>query len=168
MIAKAKLIKRKASPENPHLRIIRIRRFFGELFTATQYDTPNVDSCPHRSSPALVESVGDDLGQLVLRSFSDRVPRKSQEGEFNAYASDGSIRLAELWIKKDGTITLNGFDHFGLVKVVELTTRINQLIAELQAHTHDVSTKLPVQTFTPFVKEEYENPTVLHGSGEGI
>lgn len=167
MIWRGKLIKRIASPENPNLRILRVRRLFGELFRCTQYDTANVDSCPHRTAEPLLEPIAGDLGLLAARSFIDGVARKSREGEFSAYSTDGKKRVAEIWLRKNGVAAINGDTHSGMVKIVELTAAINALIAQLQAHTHNGG-MVPDQTFTPFVKENYENATVLHGSGEGI
>lgn len=167
MITKAKLIKRVRDAVNPHLRFLRIRRFFGETFTVPQYSPPNMDSCPHRDAKPLAENIGEGVSQVFVRSFTDGVARKSEEGEAAIYATkDGLTRIAEVYLKNDGTITLNGSDHFGVIKIVELTAKINALIAELQAHTHGGSA--PTTTFTKFVKEDYENTTVLHGSGEGI
>ena len=78
---------------------------------------------------------------------------------------------------KDGEISFNGGDLGGLVKVQELTTKLNNLITELNnlkidymAHTHPTaavgSPSPPTVPFTGsfdnFNKSDYENTKVKH------
>ena len=73
--------------------------------------------------------------------------------------------------KATETIVLNGNTNEGLVKIVELTTAINELVTTYNAHTH---TYFNGSVFTesgapsapnqqvPLVKTDYENEKVVH------
>lgn len=174
MIRKCKL-KKVTIPKidtQKHLRIFRIQRMFNEIFDVKHYAPANVDSSPDQSARALVEAIGEEDGQQFVRSFLDGIPREARAGEFKAYSTaytkkDGLKIKADVYIKRDGTIELNGATYVGLVKIVELTAKLNQLVAEVRAHTHPL-VLVPDSTFTDFAKADYENTTVLHGGGGGI
>ena len=66
-------------------------------------------------------------------------------------------------------VTINGGDNKGLVKIDELTQKLNQLVDEFNAHTHKVTVSHPGGTFistTPsptasqFNKNQYEDTNV--------
>lgn len=170
-----------------YLRRFRVFRLNPTPMYAKQYYSPCTDSHPHHKADVLVDTVGGDDGKLVMLYAQDGVARKARAGEWRGYATKNNEDVvSEIYIKRDGTIELvglkenkekakitikadsksieiNGTEFSGLIKIVELTAKLNQLVSELQAHTHGGST--PVQTFTPFVKEEYENANVQHGGG---
>jgi hypothetical protein len=167
MIRKCKL-KKVTIPKvdaQKHLRIFRIQRMFNEIFDVKHYAPANVDSSPHRDARALAEAIGEQDGQQFVRSFMDGIPREARAGEFKAYSTEDGVNVkADVYIKRDGTIELNGASYVGLVKIVELTAKLNQLVAEVRAHTHPL-VAAPNSTFSDFVKEHYENTTVNHGGG---
>ena len=167
-----------------YLRRFKAARYLGELFTLTQYSSPNTDSTPHFSARAIMEDFGKGAEDPFVRDFKDFVEKESAEGEWRAYSTaDGRTAAADVFIKNDGTIVvtsrvgnasvqvnpdgtvnLNGTAYEGLVKIIELTASLNTRIAQLQAHTHSAGAP-PDQTFTPFAQTEYENLTVTHGAG---
>jgi hypothetical protein len=165
---------------------------FNEIFDVKHYAPANVDSSPHQDARALAEAIGEEDGQQFVRSFMDGVPREARAGEFKAYSTEDGVRVkadvyikrngaveiegsrkkengqdtglkAILCVKEDGTIELNGATYVGLVKIVELTAKLNLLVAEVRAHHHGGAA--PATTFSDFVKEDYENTTVNHGGG---
>lgn len=85
-------------------------------------------------------------------------------------------------VSKVSEIQLNGSNYDGLVRVIELTEKLNNLenafnqhITLYNLHTHagvtsGISTTSPVvvpdtQTLIPTIQTEIENLTVLHGNG---
>lgn len=78
----------------------------------------------------------------------------------------------------DGNIELNGSDNLGLIKIKELTDKLNAYVTEVKAHTHPVSTTVviagvgsgtgtgtasaTVSTISSFDKADYENDKVVH------
>ena len=145
------------------LRKIQFTRLFGELFTAKQYSPANVDSAPHESARALSETISDDPGQQVIRSFLDTIPKLAAPGEFRAYSTtDGEAVDAFIFITKKGSAYAGG-GNGGLIKIIDLTTALNKLVSELQLHSHPGTGDAPTQTFTTFDKEEYENTLIIHG-----
>lgn len=79
---------------------------------------------------------------------------------FNAY--DAIVKL-----RNDGVAELNGSSNLGLVKIQELTDKLNALKAELDAHIHSGGTiagftGAPTAPVTAFVKDDYENTKVVH------
>lgn len=87
---------------------------------------------------------------------------------------------SELTINNDGTMQLNDGSYNGLVKVAELTQKlndieylVNEFIGIYNAHTHTivpigVDTDPPsvpeTNTLTPTQQEDIENPDITHGT----
>jgi len=69
---------------------------------------------------------------------------------------------ATIVLKADGSIELQGAAFGGLVKVNDLTTKLNLFASEFNAHSH-VNAGANDTTATPFVAANYENGTVNHG-----
>jgi hypothetical protein len=89
--------------------------------------------------------------------------------------TSGYISMADVL----DSIQLNGSNFDGLVKIQDLTTKLNnienllnQFIGIYNAHTHAVSgtatlvpNTLETQTLTPTQQADIENTTVKHGDG---
>lgn len=97
-----------------------------------------------------------------------------------SFLSDSSAYVS--MVSKVSEIQLNGTNYGGLIRVEELTTKLNNLenafnqhLTLYNVHTHagvmaGSSTTTPVvvpdtQTLTPTVETDLENTTVLHGNG---
>ncbi len=67
---------------------------------------------------------------------------------------------ATVILKDDGTIELQGSAFGGLIKINDLTAKINLLVTAYNAHTH-----IPQATpqMVPLAVVDYENGTVNHG-----
>lgn len=70
------------------------------------------------------------------------------------------------------TMQLNGNLYGGLVKVQELTDKLNNLENAFNLHTHVLALSAgtgtaapPANTLTPTTKTELENDTITHGNG---
>lgn len=103
---------------------------------------------------------GDQDGGAVL-IVAGKAPIQLGEGDSVQYSSGGA------YVKCTGSqIEINGVAYGGLVKINELTAKVNALISELQLHSHNTGggpTSSPVQTFTPLNASDYENGDVQHG-----
>lgn len=92
-----------------------------------------------------------------------------------------NIEIGETSIEvKDGKICINGGENDGLVKIAELTNKLNELVNAFNNHTHsgvitEVSggsgapavgtpgnTGAPVSTAKTFTKDDYEDTKVTH------
>lgn len=149
------------------LRTVSMSRFFGEFFNARNAHPPGVDSAPPLNAQPLIDfiSAKKDVttGMPVTGLYLDEIPKLAESGELRLYATaDGKIAIGYLWLKRDGTLELNGVDKGGLVEIYNLTEKINLLVAEIQSHTHPASGVPPSQTFTVFMAEDYENEKVKH------
>ena len=88
--------------------------------------------------------------------------------------SDGLMRdLAVIGWSEVDTITMNGGDFGGLVKIQELTNKLNALVQAFNTHTHPVTTAgtAAAQTgtaaattgqATQFRKSDYEDEKIKH------
>jgi len=71
--------------------------------------------------------------------------------------------------RETGVTELNGSDYEGIIKIEDLTGKLNDLITEFDTHTHSgVQTGggvsgVPVTPATAFNKSDYENESVKHG-----
>jgi len=77
---------------------------------------------------------------------------------FNAF--DAIVKL-----DKEGIVQLNGVSNDGLIKIQELTDKLNAHILEYNTHVHSISgsnTLVPSTLAQPFVKSDYENTKVVH------
>ena len=147
-----------------NVRAFNVVRFLSEFFKTKQYSQPCVDSLPPLNSDALIEWIGGDPSQAVVRSFIDNIAKTAKPGEFRAYATkDGSAVVSFVHIKNDGIVELNGDEFEGLIKIQELTDKINFLINEIRLHKHEPSGVVPSTDFTDFNKDDYENTGVTHG-----
>ena len=88
--------------------------------------------------------------------------------------SNGQMRDLVIigWSEVD-SITVNGGDLGGLIKIQELTDKLNSLVTKFNAHTHQVSTTgtaaaqtgmavATAGTATQFSKSDYEDENIKH------
>ena len=163
MIHKAK-ITGITQTKNAFLRAFRFIRAFGEEFRfGKQYHVPGVDSNPSKNTTrGLCIALGGDASQMVVPLFLDDVDKIADEGEFRCYStSDGKTVNYYVFVKKTG-VELNGSQFGGLIKIEELTTKLNELITAYNAHTH-VGAGAISATHPDFVQTDYENTGVKHG-----
>ena len=79
--------------------------------------------------------------------------------------------LAVLQVDQAASITINGGSLGGLINIVDLTQRLNDLVQAFNAHTHSVTVAHPGGTFTTlkpaasassFNRSDYEDTLVTH------
>jgi len=77
---------------------------------------------------------------------------------------------ASILYRNDGVTAINGSEHEGLIKIVDLTTKLNDLVTDYNLHMHTgVQTGggvsgTPSTSASSFSKSDYENENVIHGS----
>ena len=76
------------------------------------------------------------------------------------------IRIGKTRIKiEDGEICINGGKNDGLVKIVELTNKLNMLVNAFNSHTHTCPSGETATTKTvvgEFSKDDYEDKKITH------
>lgn len=71
--------------------------------------------------------------------------------------------------RNDGVSEINGSEFEGLVKIIDLTTKLNALVTDYNLHTHSGvqtgagTSGVPTATTNTFSKSDYENTNVVHG-----
>jgi hypothetical protein len=87
-----------------------------------------------------------------------------------SFLSDDSAYVS--LVSKVSEVHLNGKNFNGLVKIVEQTAKLNQLVSQLQAQLVLIASGIVAGggTYTPgtlsqFNKTDYENITILQGDG---
>lgn len=107
----------------------------------------------------------DDGGQLlVVPKVGSAVIVGSLSGDL-AELAVLAIDKAESITLTATTVTLNGGKLGGLVKVAELTQKLNELVQAFNGHTHTGThgpTSPPVSQAKAFSKDDYEDTTVKH------
>lgn len=124
---------------------------------------------PKQQSQVLVADMsGGELRELVVIAYSEIETLNLTIGQTSLKAEDGQI-------------TINGGYNNGLVKIKELTDKLNNLAKEINAiknkfnaHTHSVETTAPVGTWitkpttnsaadvSGFNKTDYEDTNIKH------
>lgn len=156
---------------------------------ADQQSTIGVVLWPAEKSYVVVAFINDAAGVVVLTEQIERIELKiGEDNPVEGLIEEGAVKLAvgktTVEVAPDKEITFNGGGLGGLVKVKELTDKLNKLRDEVDAialkynsHTHITtatigdSTKLGIieaptstaQLTTPFKRDDYENTKIKHG-----
>ena len=93
-----------------------------------------------------------------------------RETEVIGYSQIKAIDIdtsGDITVNCRGNIVINGGSNDGLVKINELTQKLNQLVQQFNAHTHTVpngssSAPTPPIAFPYFSKTQYEDTKVKH------
>lgn len=123
---------------------------------------------PKKDSTVLVADLSHgEMRELVIVQYSEVEKIEVCIGESTIEVSDGDI-------------TINGGKNDGLVKVAELTNKLNELVNAFNNHTHSGvitavsggsgdpavgtpgNTGTPVNTAKTFTKDDYEDTKVTH------
>lgn len=138
-------------------------------------DEKGIVFIPKKGSKVLVERLGGS-NELYVSLYSSLTKIKSNIGEFSLSITEDGIDLES---KK---ITINGGDNGGLIKIEELTDKINALVDTFNNHTHMLDTgtvnvegspskqsnlvpiSVPAITSkaTKLSKSDYENKDIKH------
>lgn len=104
------------------------------------------------------------IGSTVKIALATKIPA------FLVQSSDlKKVRITigdcEYFIDKDG-IKLHGDNFGGLVKVTELTAKLNQLATQIAANFTAIAATYPyaIVPLTPFAPTDYQNLKVKHGN----
>lgn len=148
-------------------------------------ETVSGNSVVQFSGVRLMPGVGDGIlavpavGSQIIVAHTKRIkPFVLQFAEVDKWVLISGSSLIEV---KDGKITLNDGAFDGLVKVGELTTKLNNLENKVNAlltaynsHTHTgvttgggttgATASLVTGTLTPTQQADIENDTIVHGS----
>lgn len=135
----------------------------------------------------IVESVSGcecavSIGSLVVPGVRLRASSVERAGELIVVPKVGSAvivgslsgdlsELAVLSVDAAETVTVNGGGLGGLIKIEELTAKLNALVEAFNKHTHTVAVSHPGGTFTTakptseakkFARGDYEDEKVRH------
>lgn len=122
------------------------------------------------------------IGSLVVPEVRLRASSVDRDGELLVVPKVGSAvivgslsgdlkELAVLSVDAAETVTVNGGTLGGLIKIEELTAKLNALVEAFNKHTHTVAVSHPGGTFTTaktaeqakkFFRGDYEDETVTH------
>ena len=129
---------------------------------------------------------GEDSKLLITPATDSYVTIIDLSGELRETEVIGYSQIEAIDIDTSGDITvncrgnivINGGSNDGLVKINELTRKLNQLVQQFNAHTHTVTgtagappagplpvtatAAAPLITVPYFDKTQYENPKVKH------
>ncbi len=138
-------------------------------------DEKGIVFVPKKGSKVLVERLGGS-NELYVSLYSSLTKIKSDIGEFSLSITEEGIDLES---KK---ITINGGDNGGLIKIEELTDKINALVDKFNNHTHmldigtvnvtgsqsaqsnpaSISVPAIMSKATKLSKSDYENKDIKH------
>lgn len=117
---------------------------------------------PKKNSIVLVADLSHgEMRELVVVQYSEVEKMEICIGESTIEVSDGDI-------------TINGGENNGLVKIAELTNKLNELVNVFNNHTHSVTgndslgapivanAMITTSTAPPFAKDDYEDTKVTH------
>ena len=95
---------------------------------------------------------------FTLIPASDSVVIVQQTSQANAYLT---------MVSKVDQVYIAGDANGGLVKVTELTTKLNQLVTQISANFTAIAAIYPytIVPLTPFTPTDYQNLKVKHGNG---
>ena len=114
-------------------RLIKLTRF-GKSDTQTAMEAMpfGLDSNPIKDMIA-VYAATSETGKEVIIGYLNK-NQLADAGELRLFSTDatGSLK-ANVWLKKDGTIELNGNSLGGLTKTIELQTQLYKMQAQLDA-----------------------------------
>jgi phage gp45-like len=140
--------------------LVQVEHLNGEVHSSLKHpQSHGVESKPPAGSETYTVFQDGNPEQGAVLIIAGRAPITLSDGETVVYSSGG----ATVHCTASGTIELNGAAFGGLIKIADLTTKINALIAELQAHSHTGAGAVNTGPFTPFVRTDYENTDVNHG-----
>lgn len=124
---------------------------------------------------------GEESRLLITPKVDSYVQLLDLNGDFAqmmviAYSEVDKVELTvndTIAINADDTIVMNGGNNDGLVKINELTRKLNELVDTFNGHTHTVATTgsataqegTAAATTSPastFNKRDYENDKILH------
>ena len=137
-----------------------------------------------------VISVDEYERTCVVQPLNDKSEAEIPNVSLSAEANDGQILIPEVgsavivgrtekfqpfiiltsdlakYILYADDIQFNGNEFGGLVKVNELTTKLNQLITEISANFTAIANIYPytIVPLTPLVPTDYQNTKVKHGN----
>lgn len=123
-----------------------------------------------------------EIGSLTLPDVRLRASSVDREGELIVVPKEGSAvivgslsgdlrELAVLSCDAAETVTVNGGELGGLIKIAELTEKLNALVEAFNSHTHTVAVSHPGGTFTTakpigqakeFARGDYEDAKIRH------
>lgn len=144
---------------------------------------------PRQGSHVIVAFLNDAAAVVVLTEDVERLELKiGQENPVEWLVEDGAAKLSvggtTVEMAKDKAITFNGGGLGGLIKIAELTAKLNKLRGEVDAlaskynsHVHITTatigpsetpgkiaaTTSKAQLTTPFNRGDYENKKITHG-----
>jgi hypothetical protein len=106
---------------------------------------------------------GEDNAVLIIPAVNTAVVMGSLSGDLNDLVVLRCDRLEKIILH--GSVEMNGKELGGLIKIEELTSKLNALVEKFNAHTHVVagSATLATQmTAQRFSKEDYEDNKITH------
>jgi hypothetical protein len=124
---------------------------------------------PPKDCLGIALPVNDTEEDLPIIAYSPNLrPKNFKEGE---YAVGNFLTGQLINFLENGVMTIGGSDYGGVIKISDLTTKLNALVSTFNAHKHTETgsqTSTPIATAATFNKADYENLKITHGSvGKG-
>jgi hypothetical protein len=119
-----------------------------DMQTVELMNNAGVNSNPPNDSNVFIVQAGKAFKVAV--AVDDGIEPDAEKGEYEIYSSDGGIKKASAYCKKDGTLVLNLGADFA-VRFTSLKTGFDNLVsdfnanvAKYNAHTHGGAVAAPV------------------------
>ena len=144
---------------------VQVEQLTGEIHSDLDHPQEHgfASKAPTESSTWSAYRDGNQESGAVL-IIGGSAPINIAEGDTVVYSAGGATVHCT-----GGKIELNGDSFGGLIAINDLTTKLNLLISQFDAHVHSgispgmSSTMVPSLPATAFLATDYENPDVEHG-----
>jgi len=146
---------------------VQVAGLSGEVHSSINNPQPHgIESkAPLESETFTVYQDGNpDQGATLI--IAGKAPIVLDDGDTVVYSAGGATMHCEGANIKitGGTIALNGTAYEGLIKIKDLTTKINLLVTAYNSHQHPGYTiAVPDRQMVSLSATDYENPDVTHG-----
>jgi hypothetical protein len=158
--------------------LAEVKSIEGNTCTCYIEDDVEVPNCQLQASVCdgllIVPTIGSNVVIMTSIKNDNYVVQYSDIDSYYLQVGDGSIEILN-----DGSITLNDGSFGGLIKIIELVTKlnnienlVNDLVAKYNTHTHLVSsvgsptaptTTTETNTLTPTQQADIENTKITQG-----
>jgi len=140
--------------------------YFGKVKLTETIFPYGISARPPKDALTICFPVGGSEEDLPCIAYAPNTRFKNLlEGEF---AVGNQLRGNSIYFRDNGVNEINGGDYGGVIKIDDLTAKINDFVSKFNAHKHPETgstTGVPTSSANSFSKTDYENLKVQHGKG---